>query len=477
MTDDTDWNVICGDVLDECTDMDDFDAVLCDPPYGLGDAVTGEETVDVLRAWLENRGYDAGGTGFMDEGWDSSVIDPPEWRAIRSAAKEGALMASFGGTRTFDLQSVAQRIAGWEMRDEVLALAWVHAQGAPKGSNNLGRDIDRKIGGGRKKFVEGHGGGDQLIETESPAFGECRICGCSTMTPDGLKCGHPVDDGPATDEGARWDGYGTTLSPAHEPIGLWRNPTTDTFTECAISRQCGAMNVDGCRTPSGHDEQSGERQKGVRKTGRWPTNLVLCHHPECGDDCHEACHVKRLDEQSGRRPSANTSNGEYVDRDSDHETDGMFEGLGEGPSYGDDGGASRFYPRFRYAKKARIAEREAGLFETLDGRDNDHPTVKPVSLCRWLATLLLPPPRESGTRRLLVPFSGSGSEMIGAMLAGWDEVVGVEMNADYCEIARNRLRWWGEHGEGAVEMHRTERDRRAENDEAGQVDLVDDMME
>jgi len=71
---------------------------------------------------------------------------------------------------------------------------------------------------------------------------------------------------------------------------------------------------------------------------------------------------------------------------------------------------------------------------------NNHPTVKPLKLCRWLATLLLPP--AGYTRRLLVPFAGSGSEMIGAALAGWDYALGIEQSAEYAEIARARLRFW-----------------------------------
>lgn len=72
---------------------------------------------------------------------------------------------------------------------------------------------------------------------------------------------------------------------------------------------------------------------------------------------------------------------------------------------------------------------------------NSHPTVKPLALCKYLATLILPPERDT-PRRLLVPFAGSGSEMIGAMLAGWDEVVGIEKEAEYIEIATARLAWW-----------------------------------
>ena len=70
-----------------------------------------------------------------------------------------------------------------------------------------------------------------------------------------------------------------------------------------------------------------------------------------------------------------------------------------------------------------------------------HPTVKNVKLCRWLATLLLPPP-EYAPRRILVPFAGSGSEMIAAGLAGWEFVLGIEMEREYCDIARARLAHW-----------------------------------
>ena len=143
----------------------------------------------------------------------------------------------------------------------------------------------------------------------------------------------------------------------------------------------------------------------------------------------------------------------------------------QGTMYADKGGASRFFHssapdpvlRFRYAHKASRREKEAGLADFEPGRANDgratsmdtayqrgdsqrrnvHPTVKPLDLCRWLATLLLPPPRADGApRRILVPYSGSGSEMIGCLLAGWDEVVGVEVSPEYAAIAEARLAFW-----------------------------------
>jgi DNA modification methylase len=111
---------------------------------------------------------------------------------------------------------------------------------------------------------------------------------------------------------------------------------------------------------------------------------------------------------------------------------GKFKLADEAPSEESSGAASRFF----YVAKASTSERNAGLEEK-----NPHPTVKPINLNKWLAGLLLPPDSVQN-RRILVPFSGSGSEMIGAMLAGWDEVVGVEMNPEYCEIAKARLEHW-----------------------------------
>lgn len=138
---------------------------------------------------------------------------------------------------------------------------------------------------------------------------------------------------------------------------------------------------------------------------------------------------------------------------------GQFESRNESPKAGDSGGASRFF----YCAKANRKERELGCddlparagFEAVEreeGSDglasprtgagrtagkvrNFHPTVKPLDLCRYLATLIKPP----SAGRILVPFSGSGSEMIGAMLAGWQNVTGIEGEADYIDIAHARI--------------------------------------
>lgn len=118
------------------------------------------------------------------------------------------------------------------------------------------------------------------------------------------------------------------------------------------------------------------------------------------------------------------------------------------------GGASRFF----YVSKVSTKERQAGVFtnepqfshgttlrkvENSGKQGNHHPTLKPIDLARQLATLLLPPVRHDGVpRRLMVPFSVAGSEMIGGLLAGWDHVVGIEQSSEYAEIATKRIEWW-----------------------------------
>lgn len=227
--------------------------------------------------------------------------------------------------------------------------------------------------------------------------------------------------------------------------------------------------------------------------GRWPSNLVLSHSPACNGTCVSGCPVARLGAQSGELQSGQWKDSYRNKGDSRIGTFDIRDRTGEPSShFGDTGTAARFfyqadymYERLEladaiaYVAKASRSEREAGLDpkqtaimrllddsdddgddfieETVDDgravpidnpyqrgetvRRNTHPTIKPISLARYLATLLLPPP-EYGPRRLLIPFSGAGSEVIGADLAGWEEVTGIELGADHVAIAEARRAYW-----------------------------------
>jgi len=330
--------------------------------------------------------------GFMGKSWDSTGIafDPKTWRAIADQCYPGAYLLAFGGTRTFHRIAVAIEDAGFEIRDTVM---WVYGSGFPK-SHNLKDD---------------------------------------------------------------WKGFGTALKPAWEPIIIARKPLEGTVAQNALKYGSGALNIDGSRVGedtitvnrhSGYNSNSlVESTKGKWKgeqeqvTGRWPANLI-----------HDGS-----DEVVGMFP--NTKAGVTVRHNSGGKN--IHSETTKPPMddmcYDDSGSAARFF----YSAKVSKRERDAGLSGepvqySHDGREkpienayqrndsvarNNHPTLKPLALTKYLATLILPPKLDK-PRRLFVPFAGAGSEVIGAIQAGWDEVVGVEQSKEYCEIAEARVRHW-----------------------------------
>jgi hypothetical protein len=281
------------------------------------------------------------------------------------------------------------------------------------------------------------------------------------------RCGLPIVDD--------WEGhrYGLqAMKPAIEPIIVFQRPYVGRPVDCITRTGAGALNIDAGRIPTDgrplreslgnlgsqgiyRDGLHGSRADGETDLGRWPANFVAVHTPGCDDAaCADGCPVASLDAQSGTSVSSDhtRANGEYKSvakgRDLPHATVGIS----------DEGGASRFFHTpdwnsevaegllnrdpVRYVPKASQAERESGLGGDGTGRRNTHPTIKPIALNRWLASLLLPPAHYAPGRRLLVPFSGAGSEMIGALHAGWDHIDGVELEAEYVALAEQRLRYW-----------------------------------
>lgn len=268
---------------------------------------------------------------------------------------------------------------------------------------------------------------------------------------------------PATDAAKQWQGWGTALKPAVEIIVMARKPLIGTVAANVQAWGCGGLNIDQCRIAHGDDVDLLARQKnfdrmgymgavdtnGVatyKPQGRWPANLLL--DPEA---------AALLDEQSGERKSGG---GDKHGRKSSTfcvSTDWeQFKGTSIG---GDTGGASRFF----YVAKASKRDRDEGLEgmeervgkRTQAGGDdtrgrplpinaNHHPTVKPTALCRWLVRLVTPP---GGT--VLDPFMGSGSTLKAAVLEGFNGV-GIELDAEYLEIARRRI----EHAQGQAAQQR-----------------------
>jgi DNA modification methylase len=261
---------------------------------------------------------------------------------------------------------------------------------------------------------------------------------------------------PATAEAARWDGWNTALKPGHEPIVLARKPLEGTVAGNVLAYGTGAMNISGCRVgqtvetwPSSRGPNTGNcmsggvmagRETGAPPSGRWPTNVLFSHLPllgeetgepigdACADGCTEGCPVAELDGQSGWLTSGANPRRRGSDKFRDVYGDFKGQTVCKPVRGADSGGASRFYPVFRYQAKAPSSERPRLPDGTV------HPTVKPVALMRWLVRLLTPP---GGL--VLDPFAGSGTTLEAARLEGFDSM-GVEAKPEYAELCRLRLR-------------------------------------
>lgn len=409
-----------------------IDAIVTDPPYGLSKE---PDAAEVLTHWILGHDYQHRGGGFMGKTWDSFVPGPSVWRECLRVLKPGGHLLSFFGTRTYDLGCMAIRLAGFEIRDQ---MAWIYATGFPK-SKNVAMSIDKGEG------IIGH-----RSVAAVTASGQDNSGG---RAPD-RAVGAYVPDG--TTPGAAWDGWGTALKPAQEPIVLARKPLAGTVAKNVLQHGTGGLNINGCRigankrVPSsvssaasthGWGTGSADNDGKNPNVGRWPANVLL-------DETAAAM----LDEQSGYSKSTDKPrrNGDFKSQSKGAEKAHVTSG------YNDSGGTSRFF----YVAKPSRAERERGLegFDAKDptdvtgrkpgsagqqharagmtggkGRRNTHPTVKPIALMRYLVRLVTPP---GGI--VLDPFAGSGTTGIACKLEGFG-FVGCELSEEYVVIAKARI--------------------------------------
>ena len=400
-------------------------AVVTDPPYGLS---------------------------FMGRDWDKALPDPRTWSECLRVLRPGGHLVAFGAPRLVHRLTCQIEDAGFEVRDQLL---WVFGSGFPK-SLDVSKAIDAAAGAVREVV----GPDPQAARRNNGP----RFDNVMNTAPRG------VTDitAPATPDAARWSGWGTALKPAYEPIVLARKPLDGTVAQTVQRWGTGAINIDGCRVGtegggtncSNRDENgkcrghanagqstSGETFHGpipTGPTGRWPANLIL-------DEAAGAM----LDAQSGVRTSGRVT--KTYDSEPRESVAMSTKGRKLDPDmvYSDSGGASRFF----YCPKASRAEREAGLDHlpprvvdplreddaaardnprtgagrSGEARRNPHPTVKPVDLMRWLVRLVTPP-----GGMVLEPFAGSGTTLVACALEGVD-CLGMELDADYVEIARARV--------------------------------------
>jgi len=417
----------CVEVLRQLPDAS-VDAVVTDPPYGLG--FMGKEwdgpggMLGQMATGHEKRGALAYG-GSHSRGYaDNDSRHFQAWAELWAAEclrvlKPGGHILAFGGTRTWHRLACAIEDAGFEVRDSI---AWMYGSGFPK-SLDVSKAIDKAAGAerpvtGPRTYADGTVG----HFSGAAVYGAVNEGSSKSIT------------APVTDAAREWSGWGTALKPAHEPIVVARKPLVGTVAANVLQHGTGALNIDACRIDMGaeYDPTKVQRQQNsggaiegafgaaaligkeiptYKPGGRWPANVVL-------DESQAA----ELDRQSGNRKSSGIYAGDGVERSSkEWATD--FGGTSRPATmYADSGGASRFF----YVAKAPARERPK-----VDG--TAHPTVKPLTLMRWLCRLVTPP---NGV--ILEPFSGSGTTVEAALLEGF-RVVAIEREADYLPLIQARL--------------------------------------
>lgn len=420
--------VLHGDCRNELELLPDnsIDSIVTDPPYELG---------------------------FMGKSWDASGIayDQRVWVQCLRVLKPGGHMLAFSGSRTYHRMVCAIEDAGFQIRDQIM---WVYGSGFPK-SLNISKAIDKAAGAEREVIGQklharkGVASAEERSVVGAGAFGEARMGDVTA---------------PATAEAKEWDGWGTALKPAHEPIVLARKPLDGTVVNNILTHGVGGINIDGSRVA----HQSEEDRASATPQGKVTSNKMAGSAPDVNNAGR--VDVDRPDTTLGRFPAnfihdgsdevlelfPQSKGGAYPAKRgqavntafaSGQETEGGFRAMG------DDGSAARFF----YCAKASKKDRNEGLDGFAEKREadriiddgvggdnprnrsntpklNHHPTVKPTDLMRYLCRLVTPP---NGT--VLDPFTGSGSTGKASVLEGFS-FIGIEQSAEYVEIAKARIK-------------------------------------
>ncbi len=439
-----DWSLGYGTRLIPAASVD---AVVTDPPYGLefmgkdwdapwkpssvgrGARVAAERAGEMTR---QGKGHQTSAGPYLAARVDSTrIAGKPfqdwcqQWAAeCLRVLKPGGHLLAFGGTRTWHRLACAIEDAGFEIRDSV---AWVYGSGFPK-SLDVSKAIDKAAGAEREVLGESRNGASALGSKSRADQGyrpTARDASVSTIT--------------ATDAAKRWQGWGTALKPSHEPIVVARKPLSGTVAANVLTHGTGALNIDGCRVEA-TDSQLAEKYASVQNAGarsnsvygsdtrdragaapnpagRWPSNVVI--DPDTAEE---------IDRQSGiTKDGVAVKRNQTVGSAKSNQVYGRYRNhtdIDEG--YGGEGGASRFFPTFRYQAKAPTEERP-----TANGIG--HPTVKPLDLMRWLVRLVTPP---GGT--VLEPFAGSGTTAE-ACVHEHMRCIAIEREDDYLPLIVARL--------------------------------------
>lgn len=461
-------NLLHGDCLEKLKELPDnsIDSIVTDPPYGIGfmnkewdkpskhRELIEREQIRSEERFKEGKSPVKGGfskgvqpglpIGTAKEGkWFQEWCE--EWgKECLRVLKPGGYLLSFSAPRTYHRMTTGLEDAGFEIRDQIM---WVFGSGFPK-SHNIGKAVDKLLGNER----------EVVGETPYKINGNIKSGNFGTTADNDP---NKRFTGEITKGHSEWEGWGTALKPAHEPIVVARKPLSEkTNAENVLKWGTGGINIDESRIGSdggtkrshqgeypknedGSQDRTNWARTGHNKIelneGRWPANIIL--DEEAG---------KVLDEQSGISKSTKSNRGEVeIFKLEDRESKWVGKTTERG--HNDKGGASRFF----YCPKASKKDRDEGLNDFPDFKkyeygnpekhsfshmvNNDsivknvHPTVKPTNLMLYLIKLVTP---KDGV--VLDPFMGSGSTGKAAIRGGFD-FIGIEKEEEYIKIAEARI--------------------------------------
>jgi len=368
-------NLMLGDNMESIKKLEDnsVDSIVSDPPYGLS---------------------------FMNKKWDYDVPSVELWKEVYRVLKPGGHLLSFGGTRTYHRMVVNIEDAGFEIRDQI---QWLYGSGFPK-SHNIGKAVDKIQGNDREWISESPYGPRKSSKSQSLVH--------NTMHSDKTK------------GQSKYEGFGTALKPANEPICVARKPLSEsTIAANVLKWGTGGINIDGCRIGT-EEKISGRVRTNNTETyngawqeeddyeqhteGRFPANIIF-----------DESAAEMLDEQ------ASASRFFYIAKVSKSERNMGLDNLPE---------PSTRMPRVlnSYDGVGNIIRADGSIIPPAMYK-NTHPTLKPVQLMAYLCRLVTP---VGGI--VLDPFMGSGSTGISACLEGF-RFIGMEMNEEYFTIASERI--------------------------------------
>ena len=384
-----------GNNLEKLKELEDnsIDSIVTDPPYGLS---------------------------FMNKKWDYDVPSVEFWKEVLRVLKPGGHLLSFGGTRTYHRMTVNIEDAGFEIRD---CIQWLYGSGFPK-SHNIGKAID-KLEGNEREVI-----GDNPNHRKTSGLLEL-----------GFQDGK--EKSPITKGNTEWEGWGTALKPANEPIVLARKPLEEnTVAENVLKYRTGGINIDESRI--GTDDEGRYNWNNGDDTvmmggeghssGRFPANIILdevaAEELDKQNNASRFFYIAKVSKKErsmglkpievfSQRPRRQDGSIIYKEKDYDEWVEAMSK-----------------LPR---KDKTSLAASEEKLQIQKTSLKNTHPTVKPISLMYYLCKLITPP---NGT--ILDPYMGSGSTGIASQLGGFN-FVGMEMEEEYFNIAQSRINHYEEY--------------------------------